>query len=145
MDAGTLDRRLGAALAALNGVFLVALGLVAGIAVGLSVSWLSWLWQADAVGRLLAGAAVLLILAALYAATRTLGWSIGARWGPGAFGLGWILASFALTGLSFGGDILVTSTLTNHLFLYGGVAAVVLGTVRTPERGGSAQKGRDST
>ncbi|TDQ54767.1 hypothetical protein EV190_10183 [Actinorugispora endophytica] len=133
MDTDVLDHRLGTALAVLNGVFLTLLGLVAGGAVGLSASWLSWLWLVGAVGQGLAVVTTLLVLATLFAGSRALGWSTGAKWGPGAFALGWIASSFALIGVSYGGDVLMTSAPTNYLFLYGGVAAVVMGAVLTPD------------
>jgi len=132
-DPGAFDLGLGRALAALTLVFLAALGFVGGTVLGLYASWLSWLWLTGTVGQVLGLATVLLFLAVLFAGVRTIGWAVGAKWGPGAFAAGWILAGAVLTGYASGGDILLTSAVPNYLFLYGGVGAVILATVLTPE------------
>jgi hypothetical protein len=134
-DTEAFDRRLHGALAVLNGVFLAALGFAGGIVLGLCASWTSWLWLTGTVGRVLGVVTVLLFLAVLFSGTRAVGWATGAKWGPGTFAAGWLLAGVALTGYSSGGDVLVTSAVPNYLFLYGGVGAVILGTVLTPETG----------
>ncbi|MDD6792481.1 MAG: hypothetical protein PUE00_10015 [Thermobifida fusca] len=128
-----LDRRLMGMLAALNIVFLAALGLVGGIVAGLCAGWASWLWLTGTIGQLLSVATVLLFLLVLFSGARVIGWAVGAKWGPGAFAAGWILAGVLLTGYVAGGDVVMTSTVPTYLFLYGGVGAVIVATVLTPE------------
>ncbi|PPS93434.1 hypothetical protein BH05_08050 [Thermobifida fusca] len=120
-------------LAALNIVFLAALGLVGGIVAGLCAGWASWLWLTGTIGQLLSVATVLLFLLVLFSGARVIGWAVGAKWGPGAFAAGWILAGVLLTGYVAGGDVVMTSTVPTYLFLYGGVGAVIVATVLTPE------------
>lgn len=135
-----LDRRLMGMLVALNVVFLASLGLISGIVVGLCAGWTSWLWLTGRVGQLLSASAVLLFLAVLFAGTRMIGWAIGAKWGPGTFAGGWILSGVLLTGYVSGGDVVMTATVPTYLFLYGGVGAVILATVLTPETASQVTK-----
>ncbi|UOE22213.1 hypothetical protein NI17_023170 [Thermobifida halotolerans] len=124
---------MGTALAVLNGVFLTVLGFVAGIVLSVCAGWLSWLWLTGTVGQVLGMVTILLFLAVLFLGGRAIGWGTGARWGPGAFAVGWVLANSALTGYVAGGDVMVTSATPNYLLLYGGVGAVILATVLTPD------------
>ncbi|WP_285757617.1 hypothetical protein [Nocardiopsis ansamitocini] len=128
-DVSALENTLNTALGVLCPVFLAALGLVGGIVTGFSVSWLSWLWLTGAAGQALAALTVVLLLVAVFLACRVAGWAVGSVVGGASLALGWVLASLALIAPSGSGDVLMTSTPVNYVFLYGGVLAAVLGTL----------------
>lgn len=117
-----------AAVAAYTALTLsgVAVGIVGGAAAG----WLSWLWLSGGWGRVLAVAALVLMLGALFAGCRAAGWGMGSRLGAALPALGWTVGSLLLVVGSMRGDQIITSGL--HLaYLYGSIIVLALATART--------------
>ncbi|GAB3449223.1 hypothetical protein GCM10027570_23520 [Streptomonospora sediminis] len=107
--------------------------LVTGTAVGLGGSvmagWLSYLWRAGMAGQAAASVALLAVVAVLFAGCRAAGWGMGTRLGAGLPALGWAGAVFSLIAVTSGGDIVLSSTVIDYCYLFGGLTAVGLAVV----------------
>ncbi|QBI52571.1 hypothetical protein [Streptomonospora litoralis] len=132
-------RQPSGAAARIAGPVVTGLGyavlLVVGISVGLGGSvlagWLSYLWQAGMAGQAVAAVALLGVVAVLFAGCRAAGWGMGSRLGAGLPALGWGAAVFSLIAMTSGGDIVLTSTVIDYCYLFGGLAAVGIAVVLT--------------
>ncbi|WP_148046421.1 hypothetical protein [Halostreptopolyspora alba] len=107
-------------------VVLLLLGFVAGIVCSLLGGWLSWFWGTGVRGMLLAGVALVVFLASLYAGCRTAGWAMGSRLGAGLPALGWVAAGLTLT---FVDGIQLLATTFSGVFHIATIVAVILATL----------------
>ncbi|MFD0776337.1 DUF6113 family protein, partial [Streptomonospora algeriensis] len=73
----------------------------------------------------------LALLAALFAGCRGAGWGMGSRLGSGLPAVGWAASVFALIAMTSGGDIVLTSTVVDYCYLFGGLTAVGIAVVLT--------------
>ncbi|MUL39811.1 hypothetical protein FZ103_01220 [Streptomonospora sp. PA3] len=110
---------------------LLALGVGVGFGGSVMAGWLSYLWKSGSAGQAAASVALVAVLAALFAGCRAAGWGMGSRLGSGLPAFGWAGAVFTLIAVNSGGDVVLTSTVIDYCYLFGGLTAVGIAVVMT--------------
>ncbi|GAA1772628.1 MULTISPECIES: hypothetical protein [Streptomonospora] len=128
---GAVERIADPVVTGLGYTVLLAAGAAVGFGGSVLAGWLSYLWVAGPAGQAVAAVALVAVLAALFAGCRGAGWGMGSRLGALLPALGWAAAVFSLIAVTSGGDIVLTSTVIDYCYLFGGLTAVGIAAVVT--------------
>ncbi|MBE1456443.1 hypothetical protein H4W79_000657 [Nocardiopsis terrae] len=119
------------AVTVLSFAVLFVAGLTVGVLSGFGVGWLAHFWNLGAAVKAGSVVAVLAFLVLLYAVCRLAGWGSRRQSGALGFAVGYVTALLGMLGYLPGGDIVFSAKLVNYLFLFGSMAALAAGVVRS--------------
>ncbi|GAA4222884.1 hypothetical protein FHR32_001779 [Streptosporangium album] len=116
-----------AAVTAAAYVVLFLFGLIAGVLGGFQHAWYLGSVPISAVGW------VVLLAAVCYGAGRGMGGKLPAL----VPGLGWLAITMIWLGGRAEGDVVIANDLSGYVYLYGGLAAILVGVLFSPSGGGA--------
>lgn len=119
---------------------LALAGAFVGLAGGFALGWLAWLEYYGVWGRVLAGVGAVCYLVALFLACRRGAGGLGGRWGALGAAAGWILGTLLISTYAPGGDVVITDSIVNYLWVYGGMVTVVAGALTVRESGADSSR-----
>lgn len=122
---------MSSAVTVLSFAVLLVGGLATGVLSGFAMGWVSHYWDLGLTGQAAGVVAVLVFLVLLYALCRLAGWGSRRQSGALGFAVGYVAVMLGMLGYLTGGNIVFSAKLVNYVFLFGSMAALAAGVMRS--------------
>ncbi|MBR8744601.1 hypothetical protein [Nocardiopsis sp. MG754419] len=119
------------AMTVLSFLVLLPTGAAVGVLFGFGMSWFSHHWPLGLLVQVGSVAAVLVLLALVYALTRLAAWGGRRQSAATGFAVGYVLVLLGMIGYLPGGDIVFSAAVVNYVFLFGSMVALAAGVMRS--------------